>query len=65
MSNFPYATTYEPPAPVCTVSLVVSATGHRVEVDALIDTGADATIIPMRYLRDIGARRAFAARLRS
>lgn len=32
---------------------------------ALIDTGADATIVPVRHLRALGAKRAFAASLRS
>jgi len=36
-----------------------------VKLTAVIDTGADATIIPVRYLQQIGARRAIEAGLRS
>jgi predicted aspartyl protease len=65
MSNFPYDTTYDPPLPVCDVLLTAVPTGRRVELTAIIDTGADGTIVPVRYLRGIGARRAFEAGLRS
>ncbi len=34
-------------------------------VNAIIDTGADATIVPVRYLRQIAARRSFEATIRS
>jgi len=65
MSNFPYDTTYDPSLPVCDVLLTAVPTGRRVELTAIIDTGADGTIVPARYLRGIGARRAFEAGLRS
>jgi predicted aspartyl protease len=35
------------------------------EIEAVIDTGADATIIPVRHLRQIGARPTFEGHLRS
>lgn len=65
MITFPYDQTYDPAAPVCRISLYVPATGQRVNVDAIIDTGADATIVPVRYLRQIAARRTFEATMRS
>lgn len=65
MTDFPYATTYDPPAPACDVGLISGPTGRRVELSAIIDSGADGTIIPVRYLREIGARRTFEAGLRS
>lgn len=65
MSKYPYDTTYDPPIPVCTVTLSVSLTGRRVNLTAVLDTGADGTIVPARYLQEIGARRAYEATLRS
>ena len=65
MSEYPYDVTYDPPIPVCNVALSTPSTGQRVELTAIVDTGADGTIVPVRYLREIGARRAFEAGLRS
>ncbi len=65
MNKFRYDIDHEPPLPVCDVALSVPSTGLRVPLSATIDTGADGTIIPVRYLREIGARRAFEANLRS
>jgi predicted aspartyl protease len=65
MSNYPYDTMYDPPIPVCEITLTTPATDRRVGLRAIIDTGADGTIIPVRYLRDIEARRAFETNLRS
>ena len=65
MSDYPYASAYDPPIPVCDVTLMTQTTGRRVELSAIVDTGADATIVPIRYLRRIEARRAFEAGLRS
>jgi len=65
MSEYLYDTTYDPPIPVCDVKLIAPATDRRVKLTAIVDTGADGTIVPIRYLEDIGARRAFEARLRS
>jgi predicted aspartyl protease len=65
MITFPYDETYDPAAPVCQINLSVAATGSSVNVPAIIDTGADATIVPLEYLRQIGAKRVFEAGLRS
>lgn len=65
MSDYPYDRSYDPPIPVCDVTLVVPTTHRRVELSAIVDTGADGTIVPIRYLRRIEARRAFEAGLRS
>ena len=65
MNKFPYDTTYNPALPVCDVALTAKPTGQQVKLTAIIDTGADATIIPVRYLQQIGARRAIEAGLRS
>jgi len=65
MNKFPYDTTYNPALPVCDVVLTAKPTGQQVKLTAIIDTGADATIVPIQYLQQIGARRAIEAGLRS
>ncbi len=65
MKDCPYDATYDPPIPICDVTLMVPATGRHAELSAIVDTGADGTIVPIRYLRRVGARRAFEATLRS
>ena len=65
MNEFPYDTSYSPAIPVCEVTLLVPSSGLRLTLSAIIDTGADATIIPIPQLKKIGARRAYEARLRN
>src|SRR3989337_2474490 len=65
MNEFPYDTLHDPSMPVCSVRLATILTGRHMELTAIIDTGADSTIVPIRHLQQIGARRAFEARLRS
>lgn len=64
MNDTPYNKTYYPPAPVYEIALETPE-GKKVTVSAMIDTGADATLVPVHYLRDIGARRVFEVGLRS
>ena len=64
MTTIPYSLMYDPPAPTCDV-ILESAEGERVTLTALIDTGADATLVPVSHLRVIGARRVFEMGLRS
>ena len=52
-SSFQYSSDYSPPAPVARITLHAQRT---VEVVALLDSGADATIIPYGLLKRIGAR---------
>ncbi len=65
MTTFPYDQSYNPAAPICQISLSISSSGRRVNLIAMIDTGADASIVPIDSLRQIGARRVFEASLRS
>jgi predicted aspartyl protease len=65
MMAFPYDSAYDPPAPVCEITLTVASTGRRTSIVALIDTGADATLVPVSYLNQLAARRVFEASLRS
>lgn len=60
-----YDATYDPPMPVCDVRITAATTGRQATVNAIVDTGADITIVPVRLLRNIGARRVFQTTLRS
>jgi predicted aspartyl protease len=65
MNDYRYDATYDPPIPACDVTLIAPATNQRAELTAIVDTGADGTIVPIRHLRRIEARRAYEASLRS
>jgi len=55
--SFDYSIAYEPPAPV--VDITISKTGQdatEITLSALLDSGADATIIPITTLQATGAR---------
>jgi predicted aspartyl protease len=65
MSSIPYDDSYDPPAPIVSFSISARSTDRQVDLKGLVDTGADGTIIPVSHLREIGARRAFSAGLRS
>jgi predicted aspartyl protease len=52
--------------PVCQVSFSVARTGRSVgPLGAILDTGADGTLVPQRHLDAIGARRVMETGLRS
>jgi len=51
--------------PACELRLTVRATGQSVTVQAIIDTGADGTLVPIAFLNRVGARRVFETGLRS
>lgn len=57
MITFPYDQAYDPAAPACQITLHVPATGRRMN--------SDATIVPVRVLRQVAARRSFEATMRS
>jgi len=65
MNDYRYDATYDPPIPVCNVTLIAPATNQRAELTAIVDTGADGTIIPIQHLQRIEARRAYEASMRS
>ncbi len=65
MTDFIYDATYDPAMPVCAVTIAAAVTGRRAILHAIMDTGADATIVPSPVLRQIGARRVFETGLRS
>jgi len=52
MSHYPYSTKYLPSAPVVEIRLGAPGAEPSSEfLEALIDTGADATLVPVAYLR--------------
>ena len=64
-TQFAFDQTFYPPLPVCEFRLRTS-TGQESELlTGILDTGADATIIPTRVLQQINARRSFESTLRS
>ena len=56
MIAYQYSHTYYPPAPVLEVNFVTIAEMRRTStLSALVDTGADGTIVPIEYLENIRA----------
>jgi len=56
MLDMPYSTTYHPSAPVLSITLRLPGDNNTVgPVPTIIDTGADATLIPFTYLQQLGA----------
>jgi predicted aspartyl protease len=54
--TFPYDVTYFPPFPTLEVTLSTPAEGLTTDtVTALVDTGSDATFVPLEHLSQIGA----------
>ena len=55
--SYSYDSTYNPAAPIVHIGLSPSGQmGVREEITALVDSGADATMIPVQILRAAGAR---------
>jgi predicted aspartyl protease len=53
--KFKYDRSYRPPAPVITIQLAVPGEPFSVgPLSAFVDTGADGTIVPLRYLSPLG-----------
>ena len=66
MNFYEYSAKYSPPIPVC--ELFLGAAGRESTLgplEAIIDTGVDITVVPMRYLHQVGARRISGGRARS
>lgn len=51
--DFPYSRHFEPPAPVVEITI---GTAETVTLEVLIDTGADASMLPIAALRTVNAR---------
>ena len=61
MSRYAYSAEYDPPAPV--LEIVVAAVG-RANTTALVDSGADVTLLPITLLDQIDAHYMHTQRLR-
>jgi hypothetical protein len=55
MITFPYNTQYEPAVPVCEITLINTDLGQQVLLSGVVDTGADATLVPV-YLFSVYRR---------
>ena len=56
MISFDYSSAYDPPAPVVSLTLVTAAEGREIgPLEALVDSGADGTIVPISPLLQIHA----------
>jgi predicted aspartyl protease len=65
VSHYPYSDDYFPAAPVLGVRLGAPGTEFTLgPIEALVDTGADATLIPVSYLNQVGARKVDRANVR-
>jgi len=63
--SFNYDSEYEPPAPVAEVTVYKAGQSvSRVVLSALIDSGADATMLPIAILQTVGARHVETRRMR-
>lgn len=66
MSYTGYTSSYFPPAPILDIVLVSQPQGNRTDaVAGFLDTGADASIVPLHLLEQIGARYVTEQRVRS
>ena len=54
--SFEYDRAYFPPFPIVEMTVVATGTGQQQLVTGLIDSGSDATQIPLHILQAIGAR---------
>lgn len=55
--TYAYNVLYEPPAPVVEIGVRgLDPDSREVRISALIDSGADATMLPIQVLRAVGAR---------
>ena len=54
--TYEYYNDYDPAMPTVTFALALARNQPQQMLSAIVDSGADATMIPMRYLQRIGAR---------
>lgn len=65
--TYEYDTAYHGPAlPVVEMEISAASESHRrIVIRALVDSGADATMIPVRYLHQVGAKATDKRRIRN
>ena len=62
--TFEYDLLYVPAMPVVELQIGRAQTAPTLFVHAIVDSGADATIIPVQVLKQVGARKSGQARMR-
>jgi hypothetical protein len=62
--TFDYDSRFRPPMPAVTIRVGRALSATTLELPAIVDSGADATSLPLPYLQQIGARRVRKAWLR-
>ena len=62
--SYNYDSDYHPSMPMIELSLGLPLSETAIEVRAIVDSGADATMIPARTLQEVGARRSRKALMR-
>jgi hypothetical protein len=62
--TYNYDSDYHPPMPVVELSIGLPLSDTVVELQAIVDSGADGTMIPVRHLQQVGARRSRKAMMR-
>lgn len=62
--SYEYSAAYHPPMPMIDLAVGLPLGETVVDLQAIVDSGADATMIPVRYLQQVGARRSRKAIMR-
>ncbi len=62
--SYNYDSDYHPPMPMVELAIGLPLSETTLEVRAIVDSGADATIIPVRTLQEVGAHRSRKAVMR-
>lgn len=55
--SYDYDRDYEPSLPVVDIHIQTTAGNNDIILQALVDSGSDATMIPLNHLKKIGARK--------
>ena len=62
--TYNYDTNYDPAFPVAEINISRTSTSQPITLTALIDSGSDATMIPIQHLKQIQARKGGQQQLR-
>jgi len=62
--TYDYNSEYHPSMPMVELSIGLPSANTTLRLGGIVDSGADATIIPVRYLLELGARRSRKAFMR-
>lgn len=62
--TFDYDTTYSPPIPAVELRIGPALEEAVIGLKAVVDSGADATLVPVQFLQQLGARRSRKAWMR-